>query len=153
MKLLCWKGPIGPDGQEADHKSETCNCSKEHCIRKMVSSRLREAILPLYSLLVRLHLESCVLLRASQRKIYIDILLWVQLSPTSRSRTWSIHHKAEKGWEIWCCSVWKREAERPYYYWQLPDQRVKEHESSEGAQRQDESQWEQTAKWEVPNRY
>lgn len=39
-----------------------------------------------------------------------------------------------------------KEAERPYYHLQLPDQRVNEHESSECAQRQDESQWERISK-------
>jgi len=50
------------------------------CIKRSMASRSRDMILPLYSTLVRPHLEYCVQVRSPQHE-NMDLLEWVQRRP------------------------------------------------------------------------
>jgi len=50
-------------------------------IRRSMARRVREVFLPLYSGLVRPHLESCIQLWSPQHRTDMDLLEWVQKRP------------------------------------------------------------------------
>jgi len=59
------------------------------CITSSVASRSRERILPLCSVLVRPHLESCIQLWSPQQRTDINLLERVQRRPQKRSKGWN----------------------------------------------------------------
>lgn len=76
------------------------------CIKSRLACRSRDVVIPLYSSLVRPHLQ-CRVQLSPQHKQDVDLLEWVQ-----RPRKWSEGCSIcpmKTGWEIWSCLVWRRE--------------------------------------------
>jgi len=56
------------------------------CVKRIVSRRSKEVILPLCSALLRLHPESCIQLWSLQHRKDMDVLEWVQRRATKMIR-------------------------------------------------------------------
>jgi len=113
----CYKYRLGDEGIESSpakkglgvlvdeklDRSHQCalTAQKANCrlgfFKTTVASRLREVILPLYSALMRTHLESCIQLWSPQYKEDMDLLQRVQRRPTTMIRGLEHHEERLKG--------------------------------------------------------
>jgi len=76
------------------------------CVKRSMVSRSREMILPLYSAVLRPHLEYCIQMWIPQYRRGIDLLECIQRRATKMVHR--MEHLPYKDRQSWCCSAWRR---------------------------------------------
>jgi len=107
----CREGLGGTGGWKAGHDPAMCAQKANSIlgfIKSSVANTLREGILPLYSALVRPHMEYCIEIWSPQHKKDMELLEEAQRRPQKLSERWSTSPMGN-GWDSWGCSACRRE--------------------------------------------
>ena len=92
--------------QQCAHAAKKASCTLG-CIRRSMAIRAREVILPLYSALMRPHLEYCIQMWSPQYRRDVDLLEHVQMRATKMIQEMEHLSYKDRG-----CSVWRRGGSR-----------------------------------------
>lgn len=124
-KQLFGEGPWDPGNKKVTPSQQCTLVAKKATRRKTVASRLREVILHLCSVLLRLLLECCISFRASWHKKDLELLEQVQYKATKMIKGLE-HLLYEERLKNWNCLVWRKEGSKGSWgshpFVQMPDE-------------------------------